>query len=241
MRRSLRRQGNLLNGKPNTVAADPRSEALRALTRFVVSEASLSDTLTRIATITTEALPHAAFAGMTLLDGHGTPTTAIFTSPASPEIDAAQYETGEGPCLDAWRKQRAVLIDDTEDETAPYRAFRAAARERGVRSTLSLPLLAPEGSLGALNLYAEVPHGFSEHDQAVGTELNDVVGHPHPELRVLLGSVRAHPAARRRPVLPGHHRAGQGRPDGDHARARPRGRLRPAAPRVAAREHQAAA
>ena len=174
MRRSLRRQGNLLNGKPNTVAADPRSEALRALTRFVVSDASLSDTLTRIATITTEALPGAAFAGMTLLDCHGTPTTAIFTSPASPEIDAAQYETGEGPCLDAWRKQRAVLIDDTEDQTAPYRAFRAAARERGVRSTLSLPLLAPEGSLGALNLYAEVPHGFSEQDQAVGTELNDV-------------------------------------------------------------------
>ena len=131
------------------MAADPRTEALRALTRFVVSEASLCDTLTRIATITTEALPAAAFAGMTLLDGHGTPTTAIFTSPTSPEIDAAQYETGEGPCLDAWRKRRAVSIDDTRDETGPYRAFRAAADERGVRSTLSLPLLAADGSLGA--------------------------------------------------------------------------------------------
>jgi GAF domain-containing protein len=46
--------------------------------------------------------------------------------------------------------------------------FAKAAMARGVKSTLSLPLLAGGRAVGALNLYARVPNGFSAEDEAVG-------------------------------------------------------------------------
>ncbi|MCU1499219.1 MAG: Response regulator with antiterminator output domain [Acidimicrobiales bacterium] len=153
------------------MATDARSRALAALGRFVVSEASLADTLTHVASITTAALPTADFAGMSLLDEEGHPTTAIFTSDESPRIDAAQYASGDGPCLDAWRTGRNVRIDDVHQETARYREFREASLEHGIHSTLSVPLLAGEESLGALNMYSSEVNGFTEEDEALAGEL----------------------------------------------------------------------
>jgi len=148
--------------------------ALREMSRFVVSDASLGDTLTRIAEITTDALPSAAFAGMTMLDDNGKPTTAVFTDPRSPEIDSAQYETGDGPCLDAWRRREVVRIEDTGSHTETYERFCRSALDHGIHSTLSLPLVVDKESLGALNLYARAVAGFSDQDAELAGELASV-------------------------------------------------------------------
>lgn len=148
--------------------------ALREMSRFVVSDASLGDTLTRIAEITTDALPSAAFAGMTMLDDNGKPTTAVFTDPRSPEIDSAQYETGDGPCLDAWRRREVVRIEDTGSDTETYERFCRSALDHGIHSTLSLPLVVDKESLGALNLYARAVAGFSDQDAELAGELASV-------------------------------------------------------------------
>ncbi len=155
---------------------DPRTAALGALSRFLVAEVPLSETLTRIAEITVEALPGAAFAGMTLLDDGGRGTTAVFTDPGSPEIDAAQYATGEGPCLDAWRTRRVVHLPDLAASVATdrYAAFCELAHSLGIHSTLSLPLHVGDRSLGALNLYATSVDGFGDADLGTAQELADV-------------------------------------------------------------------
>jgi len=153
------------------MSEDARSQAMRALSQFLVSDASVGDTLRRVAEITTQALPAAEMAGISILDGKGNPTTAIFTDVESPEIDAGQYKSGVGPCLDAWRLQRPIRIDDMSVAASDYPDFARLAQERGVQSTLSLPLIAGDSGVGAMNLYAKTPKGFSEEDEALGCDL----------------------------------------------------------------------
>jgi GAF domain-containing protein len=144
--------------------------ALHALSKFIVADSSLGDTLQRVSEITVDAIPAAEIAGMSMLDQRGKPTTAVFTDPGSPAIDAAQYDSGNGPCLDAWRHQRVVRIDDmsTADD---YPEFAEAAQAHGVQSTLSLPLVAGDHGVGALNLYARTKDAFSADDEGVGVDL----------------------------------------------------------------------
>lgn len=149
---------------------DPHSHALHALARFFVAESSIGETLLRVSEITTAAMPSAQLAGISMLDENGRPTTAIFTDPDAPEIDAAQYESGRGPCLDAWRQQRVVRIDDMDGAADEYPEFAKAADAHGVKSTLSLPLAAGR-PVGALNLYARVANGFSAEDETMGVDL----------------------------------------------------------------------
>jgi GAF domain-containing protein len=146
-------------------------QAMQALSQFLVSDASVGDTLQRVAEITAEAMPAAQMAGISLLDDRGNPTTAIFTDPESPEIDAGQYKSGVGPCLDAWRLKRTVRIDDMSMAAHDYPDFARLAQERGVLSTLSLPLVAGGSGVGAMNLYASVVKGFSDEDEALGADL----------------------------------------------------------------------
>lgn len=117
--------------------------------------------MNRIAEITLDAIQSAAIAGMTMLGEDGQPTTAIYTNPESPEIDAAQYREGKGPCLDAWREKRVFRVGRVEDCEREYPAFAAACMEHGMRSTLSLPMISGDVAVGAMNLYAHVPddHG----------------------------------------------------------------------------------
>src|SRR5436190_5601738 len=103
--------------------------------------APLGDTLDRIAVVTLEALPSAAVAGMSVLGEDEQPTTAIYTDEESPEIDAAQYREGKGPCLDAWRYNRVIRVDRVEDWAETYPGFVTACADHGVLSTLSLPMV----------------------------------------------------------------------------------------------------
>jgi GAF domain-containing protein len=150
----------------------PLAEALKALSQFLVADASIGDTLQRVAEITSDAVIPACFVGLSMLDDKGAPTTAIFTDPDSPEIDEAQYTSGRGPCLDAWRTKQVVRIDDLAEHVHDYPEFMEAATARGIRSTLSLPLVAGDRGTGAMNLYASTSHAFSAEDEAIGVELS---------------------------------------------------------------------
>lgn len=85
------------------------------------------------------------------------------SSAAVQQADELQLAYGEGPCLSATRTAETCLIVDTRaDRRWPTWGPRAA--ELGWSSVLSLPLLAADRSLGALNLYATAAHSFQEVD-----------------------------------------------------------------------------
>lgn len=147
----------------------PLHQALDALSSYLIGGDSLDTTIRRVADIAVAAFPAARCAGIsTLIEGE--PRTAVFTDEEAPEIDAAQYETGEGPCLDSYRHGVVNRIDDTEtDERWP--AFTSAASRHGIRSTISLPMVARDEPMGALNLYSPEVAGFASVDEDLGLKL----------------------------------------------------------------------
>jgi GAF domain-containing protein len=152
-------------------SSDARAQAFRALSSFLVAKTSMGDTLLKVSQITTETMPAAAMAGITMLAEDGRPTTSVFTDDEAPEIDRAQYDSGRGPCLDSWRQSRVVRLDEMAAAAGEYPEFAKAAQAHGVQSSLSLPLVAGDEGLGALNLYARVSGGFTDEDEAIGVDL----------------------------------------------------------------------
>jgi GAF domain-containing protein len=134
-------------------------ENLRALTQFFVNEGTLGDTLLRVSEMARE-ITSAKYAGITMMV-EGSPSTAVFTHTEAPEIDKAQYRSGEGPCMYAFRDQQVYRIDSTLDDVR-WPDFARQAAAHGIRSTLSVPLAAQGQGLGALNLYAERPGHFTD-------------------------------------------------------------------------------
>src|SRR3954453_5469146 len=144
----------------------PLQRSLAELSTFLVSEQSVADSLTRVAALAVEAVPPTRFAGITMMVDDRV-STQVFTDPTSPEIDQAQYESGHGPCLDSFRTGSMIIVDSLDDDDR-WPEFAAAATARGVRSTLSLPMLAGETSVGALNFYAGAAGAFGEAEAGIG-------------------------------------------------------------------------
>lgn len=133
-------------------------QAVSALTHYFVGSQTLGNTLHEVSGIMMQAVPVADHVGITLLVD-GKLTTSVFTHPEVPEIDSAQYRTGEGPCLDAYRNAIPYRIDSTL-EPGRWQAFRDSAARHGVRSTLAMPLMSDDGPIGVMNLYAETVDAF---------------------------------------------------------------------------------
>ena len=135
------------------------------LAHVVVPNEDVDATLQRVADLAVQEVDDCDMAGITLLRD-GVAVTAVFTDPEAPEIDTAQYESGSGPCLDAFRSGEILQIADTASETR-WPGFCRRAAEHGICSTLSLPLVVGDTALGALNLYSRRAHGFQEHSTAL--------------------------------------------------------------------------
>lgn len=148
------------------MADSPLNESAAALSRFLVGDGRVDETLQKIAEMIVEAVPAADMVGLTMLQ-EGRQRTAVFTDEDAPAIDQTQYDTGEGPCLDAFAQQREFMIESTRDEGS-WPAFRQTAAKHGIGSTLSLPMVSDRRAVGAMNLYARRDRAFDENDVEVG-------------------------------------------------------------------------
>jgi len=158
-------------------------DGISALSRFFVGDATLGETLRRVSDLARAAVPSADMVGLTMMVD-GRPMTAVFTDETAAEIDSAQYDSGTGPCLDAFRKMEVNRIEDTEADYQ-WPAFSAAAAAHGLRSVLSLPLVASHEGVGALNFYSRQPKAFSAEE----TELASVFA---TQAGIVLANTRAY-------------------------------------------------
>lgn len=142
-----------------------------ALSRFLVSRATLGETLQWVAGLAVAAVDPAAGVGLTLLEGRKVPVT-VFASPdsLSARVDQAQYDADEGPCLEAYRSRSVVRVGDSAGIANRWPDYARAASECGVGSSLSLPLTAADETYGALNLYATERFAFRDADIAAARE-----------------------------------------------------------------------
>lgn len=79
-------------------------------------------------------------------------------------MDHDQYDTEQGPCLDAARRGQRFHIDSLGEESR-WADFTPRARARGIESILSSPLLDAEHPLGALNIYSRRTGAFAVHEK----------------------------------------------------------------------------
>ena len=93
--------------------------------------------------------------------------TVVATSEDSAVMDSAQY-LDDGPCLQAGREDVVVGIDDILDEDR-WQQFASTAAGRGVRSSLSLPVLDHGTLVGTVNFYAARPRAFRGHEAQLAT------------------------------------------------------------------------
>jgi putative methionine-R-sulfoxide reductase with GAF domain len=88
------------------------------------------------------------------------------------EVDLIQYDTGEGPCLEALEQSHVVRID-LVDAGERWTHFGPGALDAGINSVLSLPVTAQGTTVAALNLYSKSRGAFDEAAQVLGTSLAD--------------------------------------------------------------------
>ncbi len=95
---------------------------------------------------------------------HGRLATVAASDQTVLDMDAQQYATGEGPCIDASTQGRwfhAASLD-VEDR---WPQFTPRAMALGIRAILSSPLVAWGLPVGALNIYSHQPTAFATDDQ----------------------------------------------------------------------------
>ncbi len=138
------------------------SELARELHADLTTEALLD----RIVMAAVTEVPGAQYAGITLVTGKDFATAAA-SGELIERIDRVQYQTGEGPCLDAARHRNTVRCDDLRADGRWPRFARQAAG-LGVLSVLCFQLFAGGDSFGALNLYAADPAAFGPDSESTG-------------------------------------------------------------------------
>lgn len=95
---------------------------------------------------------------------HGQLSTVAASDRIISEMDADQYATGEGPCVDASVEGRWFHAESLDKEDR-WPAFTPRARRLGINAILSSPLLAQLQPVGALNIYSRTTSAFAAKDQ----------------------------------------------------------------------------
>jgi GAF domain-containing protein len=134
-------------------------QLLRDLSRVVLADRTIDQVLAEITDIANRSIPGAESTSITLIRGDKAFTVAHHGEMAL-EADELQYEQGYGPCMDAGRGGVVLRIDDTATEQR-WPDYVPRVRDKGVRSSLSVPLPYQGTSIGALNIYSTRPEAFA--------------------------------------------------------------------------------
>jgi anti-anti-sigma factor len=99
---------------------------------------------------------------------HGQLATVAASDQTISDMDANQYATGEGPCVDASLYGRWFHAEALVTETR-WPAFTPRAQALGINAILSSPLLANDQPVGALNIYSRTAMAFKPKAQELAS------------------------------------------------------------------------
>jgi transcriptional regulator with GAF, ATPase, and Fis domain len=141
-------------------------DSLIALSQLATGRVGLKEVLTRVAELAVQAIPGAEGAGLTLLEKDRA-DTLVSTADFVTEVDAIQYGIGQGPCISAATEGHTVHSESLGAD-ARWPTFGSKVARLNVHSALSLPLVTPDGVVGAMNIYAHRKRAFSERSVELG-------------------------------------------------------------------------
>jgi GAF domain-containing protein len=134
------------------VSADDVVTALEQLASVLQSQRTLGAALAGIAEAAVLSVPGCDAASVAL-SIEGRSATAAATARVALELDLVQYDSGEGPCLTAYRTLETLRLDVVEAGDA-FPHFARAAQSHGVLGVLSLPAIWGTEVVATLNLYS---------------------------------------------------------------------------------------
>jgi GAF domain-containing protein len=169
----VRRSGNDVRGESVEQAAGRRSaededlrDSIESLSRLASDRLPLEELLTLVASYAVQAIPGADGAGLTLLE-QDRADTIVATAPFVTEIDDIQYAMDQGPCISAAREGQTVVSGSLGGDPR-WPRFGGRVARLGVHSVVSLPLITPDGVVGAMNVYAHDKNVFDDRAAELG-------------------------------------------------------------------------
>jgi GAF domain-containing protein len=137
--------------------ADELAAVFARLSNVLLNEETVAHALKLITEAAVLAADGAAGAGVSLIDSNGRRSSEASTGTIVLEADSFQYDLGQGPCLSAWASGHPVDIADVRTDLR-WPEWGQAADELGLRSCISVPLLAGELAFGAIKVYWAKPN-----------------------------------------------------------------------------------
>jgi anti-anti-sigma factor len=102
------------------------------------------------------------------LQRHGHLATVASSDETIAAMDADQYATGEGPCVDASVAGHWFHTESLDVETR-WPTFIPRAQALGINAILSTPLVTAGGPVGALNMYSRTAAVFTPEEQQLAS------------------------------------------------------------------------
>ncbi|HUG85288.1 MAG TPA: GAF and ANTAR domain-containing protein [Euzebya sp.] len=112
--------------------------------------------------------------GVLLETPNGSLQLAAATSPEMELIERAEMDSGEGPCMEAYRTHRQVLAPDLRTDGDRWPKVSPRLLELGMLSGYGFPLKLRDDCIGALNVYRYEAGPFDKEDLQIGQSLADV-------------------------------------------------------------------
>ena len=144
-------------------------QRLSELTRAFSADLDLTDFLHRVAGLVARTVDGDIAVGITVIRD-GQPGTVASSDHRAADVDDAQYEVDAGPCLEAARTGKTVVVTNMSTDTR-WPSVQERAMKAGLCSSMSRPLAGLAGAVGALNMYAGKPNNFSAEDRAAAEQL----------------------------------------------------------------------
>lgn len=114
----------------------------------------LEHTMEAIALAARDSVPGFDHVGVTVVHVDGSVTTMASTDAFVLEMDGLQYAFDQGPCLEALRRRRPILVEDLPARALHWPLYAPVASKAGVRAQMGVPIRSGEETLGGLNFYA---------------------------------------------------------------------------------------
>ncbi|MBO0811231.1 MAG: GAF and ANTAR domain-containing protein [Microlunatus sp.] len=154
------------SGQRLTVPDELLAEGFVDLARLATGTLPLEESLVKVAESAVRVIDTAEGAGLMLIKD-AKPQTVVATAEFVRDIDDVQYELGEGPSISA-AAGGEVILAGTIGGDLRWPRFGGRVARMHVHSVLSLPLITPDATVGAVSIYAGPKHAFANHDALVG-------------------------------------------------------------------------
>jgi GAF domain-containing protein len=158
--------------RPAGMAADIAPDLSRSLLQVATIPANVEvlDAALRLVVALARVTVTGADGVSVCLSRHGTLTTVAASDETVSGMDRDQYATGEGPCVAAATEGHWFHVESLDDEPR-WPAFIPRARDRGINSILSTPLLTQARPMGALNIYSLSARAFAKPELELSSML----------------------------------------------------------------------